>query len=95
MAPDSERRTMNIIAEIVDRHVCQPSLPDGEVRPCCIRATVTAMMRAARSAISSDADEALHYSWRWSRLSEPERDYILSFAPFADLPIEAWPAPEL
>ena len=86
---------MNAITEILDRHVCQPPLPDAEVRPCCVRATVTAMMRAYRNAISSDADEALHYLWRWSQLSGPERDYILSFAPFADLPIEAWPAPEL
>ena len=86
---------MDIIAEISDRHACQRSLPDGGVRPCCIRATVSAMMRAYRNAISSDADEALQYSWRWSQLSGPERDYILSIAPFADLPIETWPAPPL
>jgi hypothetical protein len=86
---------MNVIAEIVDRHVCQPPLPDGEIRSCCIRATLNAMMRALHNAISSDEDEALQYSWRWSRLSGPERDYVLSVAPFADLPIELWPAPQL
>src|SRR6516225_2091019 len=75
----SERSSVNAITEILDRHVCQPPLPDAEVRPCCIRATVTAMMRAYRNAISSDADEALHYLWRWSQLSGPERDHILSF----------------